>query len=178
VEWRKASGSREVRAMDRVIVPSQYLRQMVIGWGAKPNRVQVIYNALDTQHYVPSISRAEARQKLGWQAEGRYLFAAARLTAWKGVDYLIDALAYVPGVRLAVAGEGTQEAALRQRAQDRRVADRVEFLGKVRHDDIQLYFRAADYLALYSGYEGLSHTILEALHAGTPVIASARGGNP
>jgi glycogen synthase len=57
-------------------------------------------------------------------------------------------------------------------------ADRIEFLGKVSHESMALYMRAADYLALYSGYEGLSHTILEALYAGTPVIASARGGNP
>src|SRR5579859_69409 len=33
VEWLKASRSREVRSMDRIIVPSDYLRQMVIGWG-------------------------------------------------------------------------------------------------------------------------------------------------
>src|SRR5215207_8681816 len=41
-----------------------------------------------------------------------------------------------------------------------------------------LYMRAADYTALYSGYEGLSHTLLESLRAGTPVIASDKGGNP
>ncbi len=38
--------------------------------------------------------------------------------------------------------------------------------------------KAADYVALYSGYEGLSHTLLESLRAGTPVIASDKGGNP
>ena len=36
---------------------------------------------------------------------------------------------------------------------------------------------AADGLALYSGYEGLSHTLLESLHLGTPVLASEVGGN-
>jgi glycosyltransferase involved in cell wall biosynthesis len=41
-----------------------------------------------------------------------------------------------------------------------------------------LYFRSADYTVLYSGYEGLSHTLLESLLAGTPVIASNKGGNP
>src|SRR5690606_13991442 len=35
-----------------------------------------------------------------------------------------------------------------------------------------------DYVALYSGYEGLSHTLLESLRVGTPVIASEKGGNP
>jgi glycosyltransferase involved in cell wall biosynthesis len=38
--------------------------------------------------------------------------------------------------------------------------------------------RAADYFALYSGYEGLPHTVLESLQSGTPVIVSDKGGNP
>lgn len=178
VEWFKASRSREVQAMDRVIVPSQYLRQMVIGWGAKPDRVQVIYNALDADHYVLPLNRAGARVQLQWPQEGRYLFTAARLTAWKGVDYLIDALARVPDVHLVIAGDGPQYGTLQQRAAERQLADRVIFLGKLPHDQLAIYLRAADYLILYSGYEGLSHTILEALYAGTPVIASQRGGNP
>ena len=37
---------------------------------------------------------------------------------------------------------------------------------------------AADYFVLYSGYEGLAHSALESLRAGTPVIASDKGGNP
>jgi 2-deoxystreptamine N-acetyl-D-glucosaminyltransferase/2-deoxystreptamine glucosyltransferase len=41
-----------------------------------------------------------------------------------------------------------------------------------------LYMKAADYVAVYSGYEGLSHTLLESLRVGTPVIASDKGGNP
>ncbi len=179
VNWLKASRSREVRSMDRVIVPSNYLRDVVIGWGADPARVQVIYNALDFPAYSGSgPSRAEARAAVGWSPDAHYLITAARLTAWKGVDYLIDALAQLPGIRLAVAGDGPQLAALRARADQRCVADRVEFLGKVSHERLALYMRAADYLVLYSGYEGLSHTILESLLAGTPVIASARGGNP
>ena len=41
-----------------------------------------------------------------------------------------------------------------------------------------MYYRAADYTVLYSGYEGLSHVLLESLRIRTPVIASDRGGNP
>ena len=180
VNWLKASRGQEVRSMDRVIVPSNYLRDMVVGWGADPARVQVIYNALEAHNYALNngMSRAEARASLGWLPDAHYLITVARLTAWKGVDYLIDALAQIPDVRLAVAGNGPQLAALRARADQRGVADRVEFLGKVSHERVSLYLHAADYLILYSGYEGLSHTILESFLAGTPVIASARGGNP
>jgi glycosyltransferase involved in cell wall biosynthesis len=176
VEWFKTNRSREVQAMDRIIVPSHYLRQMVIGWGAAPERVQVIYNALEADGYAPTLSREEARHHLGWKINGRYLVTAARLTAWKGVDYLIEALKRLPEIVLIVAGDGPQYNALRAQAMP--LGPRVLFPGKVPHEQMSLYLRAADYLALYSGYEGLSHTILEALYAGTPVIASDRGGNP
>jgi glycosyltransferase involved in cell wall biosynthesis len=176
VEAFKSARAREVQRVDRVIVPSDYLRRMVVGWGADPSRVQVIYNALDSQAYDRQLTKAEARQQLGWRPDGRYIFTAARLTAWKGVDYLIDAVAQVPTVTLIVAGDGPSKAALAARAKASKAA--VQFVGKVQHDQMALYMRATDYLALYSGYEGLSHTILEALYAGTPVIASDRGGNP
>jgi len=175
VEWGKASRSREAQTMDRIIVPSEYLRRMVIGWGVDPSRVQVIYNALDMQPV--SITRDEARNQLGWQ-QGRYLITVGRLVAWKGVDYLIDTLAQLPDVTLVIAGDGPCYGALHTQAAAKGVADRVRLLGKVAHDQLPVYLRAADYLALYSGYEGLSHTILEALYMGTPVIASDKGGNP
>jgi glycosyltransferase involved in cell wall biosynthesis len=178
VEWAKASRRREVQSMDRSTVPSEYLRSIVIGWGADPARVQVIYNALDADNYALNQTRSEARTELGWDQHGRYLVTAARLTAWKGVDYVIEALTCVPDITVVVAGDGPQFEALRRQASDRQVADRVLFQGKVPHERLALLLRAADYLLLYSGYEGLSHTILEALNAGTPVIASERGGNP
>ncbi len=53
--------AREVRSAQRVIVPSQYLRDMVIGWGALPERVQVIYNAVESDEAALAASPAEAR---------------------------------------------------------------------------------------------------------------------
>src|SRR5260221_9699103 len=125
VDWFKASRSREVQHMDRVIVPSEYLRRMVIGWGADPQRVQVIYNALDEHDYQSTSSRGDARQQLGWSQEGCYLVTAARLTPWKGVDYLIDALIHVPDVQLVVAGALAPLPQLKERAVVHRVAHRA-----------------------------------------------------
>jgi glycosyltransferase involved in cell wall biosynthesis len=82
----------------------------------------------------------------------------------------------VPDVRLIIAGDGPQLASLQASASTS--GARVEFTGRLPRETLYHYMLAADYFALYSGYEGLSHTLLEALRVGTPVIASARGGNP
>lgn len=173
----KAQRAHEVRRMDRIIVPSGYLREMVIGWGARPERVAVIHNALAPGAQASDLSPTEARAALGLEA-GPLLLTVARLVPWKGIDHLVRAVARVPNVRLLVAGDGPDAARLRALAASEAVTDRVRFLGRVSRERLALYFRAADYTVLYSGYEGLSHTLLESLLAGTPVIASDKGGNP
>lgn len=179
--WRvrllQAQRAREVRRANRVIVPSRYLRDMVIGWGAPPERVHVIYNALPPDSQTAALSQAEARAALGLGAEP-LLLTVARLVPWKGIDHLIRALPAVPEARLLVAGEGPDEARLRALAAAEGMSARVTFLGRVARERLALTFRAADYTVLYSGYEGLSHVLLESLQAGTPLIASDKGGNP
>ncbi len=196
-KWRRSLG---VRSACKVIVPSRYLARMVIGWGAKPDRVSVIYNALpetEPPKFSQGVTRAtidvgtrplpdpvwlsvpqeEARARLGLPA-GPLFLMVARLTAWKGGDYLIRAMAALPGTHLVIAGDGPMRAEWEHLAGNLGVSDRVEFLGQVPRDELPLYFRAADYTVLYSGYEGLPHVALESLRAGTPVIASDKGGNP
>ena len=175
VEWAKSSRSRNVRSMDGVIVPSAYLQRMVIGWGVDEAKVQVIYNALPPQSGQDTLTQAEARSQLGLGDEP-LLLTAARLHAWKGVDHLISALQQVRDVHLIVAGEGPLRAQWEHEAQG--LGGRVTFLGNIPRERLALCMRATDYVVLYSGYEGLSHTLLESLRAGTPVIASDKGGNP
>ncbi|MBI5668844.1 MAG: glycosyltransferase family 4 protein [Chloroflexi bacterium] len=177
VNYQKANRARQVRAMDAVIVPSQYLKRMVIGWGVDEARIHVIYNALPPEHRALDLTQADARAQLELGDEPIFL-TVARLTPWKGVDHLIAALARVPDARLIVAGDGDELDALRRQVAAARLASRVTFLGRVSRQQVALYMKAADYTVLYSGYEGLSHTLLESLRAGTPVIASDQGGNP
>lgn len=172
--------AREAQAMDAVIVPSDYLRRMVIGWGADAARVHLIYNAPppdEATAAAAAMSQAEARARLGLP-EAPLLLIVGRLLPWKGVNLLIAAMAAVPAVHLLVAGDGPALAGARAQAAQLAVANRVTFLSRLPRERIPLYMRAADYVALYSGYEGLSHTLLESLRVGTPVIASEKGGNP
>ncbi len=174
VRWQRDSRSRQVAAMDAVVVPSHYLKRMVVGWGVDAGRVHVIGNALSRQP-APFGSRAEARADLGWD-DRPTLLTAARLHPWKGIDYLITAIAAMPEVRLIVAGDGPDFGRLQNLA--RPLGERVRFAGYLPRRDIHRLMAAADGLVLYSAYEGLSHTLLESLRLGTPVLASDKGGNP
>jgi glycosyltransferase involved in cell wall biosynthesis len=182
VTLQQAARSREVRGMDGVIVPSEYLKRMVVGWGVDEASVRVIYNALPPLRAVRepplqnAISQADARAQL-YLDDAPLILTSARLLPWKGVDHLMAALQRVPAVRLLVAGDGPMAEPWKQQAGQMGLSARVTFLGRMPRERLALYMKAADYLALYSGYEGLSHTLLEALRAGTPVIASDRGGN-
>lgn len=172
---QKQSRSRQVQAFDGVIVPSQYLKQMVCQWGVPEKRVTVIYNTLPPLPAHMPESQHAARKALKW---GDYptILTAARLNPWKGIDHLIRAVERISGVRLIIAGDGSDRMRLEQMAQP--LGDRVQFMGYVPREHLYQMMQAADYFALYSGYEGLPHTALEALRVGTPVIASDKGGNP
>lgn len=172
--WQQASRSRQAAATDAVIVPSAYLRRMVIGWGAPAEKVRLIYNALPGVNR-PDASRAVIRAELGW-ADSQTLLTVARLHPWKGIDYLIAAVAELPELRLVVVGDGPDKRRLQALAAP--CEDRIRFTGALPQTDVRRLMVAADGLALYSSYEGLSHALLESLQLGTPVLASDRGGNP
>jgi glycosyltransferase involved in cell wall biosynthesis len=173
VARQRDSRAKQVRDFDAVIVPSQYLKNMVAGWGVPEAKIHVIYNAMPPMPAKKYANQAEARNALGWDSRP-VILTAARLNPWKGVDHLIAALP--PDARLLVAGDGEEMPRLKTLAEP--LGERVQLLGHVPREKLYVMMQAADYFALYSGYEGLPHTLLEALRLGTPVIASAKGGNP
>ncbi len=176
VQWLKQWRRLEARRADRVVVPSRYLERLVTSWALTPGRVAVVPNAVAPPGDAARESPIGLRRSLGWSADERVLVVAGRLVPWKHVDLVIDAVADLPGVRLVVAGDGPERPRLVERARARAV--RAEFVGPQPASATKALIRAADYLVLYSSYEGLSHTLIEALSLGTPVVASCRGGNP
>lgn len=159
-----------LRRADRIIVPSEYLKRIVSGWGPFADRTQVIYNAVDEQH-APSSSA----QRLP-VFSGKTLITICRLVPWKGVDQLVQLVAQVADTRLVVVGEGTLRAKLEQQAHQLGIHDRVLFLGQVPQADVAGYLSQANVFVLNSTYEGLPHVVLEAMAAGVPVVATDAGG--
>jgi glycosyltransferase involved in cell wall biosynthesis len=157
-----------------VFAPSAYLRDLALGWGLPSERVSVLPNA------APAVAelrpRSELRNELGF--DGPTLGFAGRLTTAKALDVAFQALARVPDVSLAVAGDGPDRAALERRAHGLGLNGRVAFLGAQPRERVLELFRAADASLLSSSWENFPHTVVEALAAGTPVIATAVGGIP
>lgn len=97
----------------------------------------------------------------------------ARLVPGKRVDVLLAAAARVPGVSVVVVGDGPERAALQAAARSLGIADRVHLLGW--RDDAREVTAALDVFVLPSEAEGVPMTILEAMRAGVPVVASDVG---
>jgi glycosyltransferase involved in cell wall biosynthesis len=174
VRLLRATRNAALRRARRVLVPSAYLRSIAVGWGLDPERVAVVPNPAPEVPAHPT--REEARAALA--VDGLALGAAGRLTAQKALGDALEALARVPGAGLLVRGDGPERAALADRAAELGVADRVRFLGAGTREDVLVLFRAVDVALLPSAWENLPHTLLEALAAGTPVIATSVGGIP
>jgi glycosyltransferase involved in cell wall biosynthesis len=162
----------ELRRAAHVLTPSAYLRELAITWGVAPEHVSVLPNP----H--PRLPELEPRDALraSFGMNGATLAFAGRLTAQKSLEVALDALAGVDGVELLIAGEGDTRGTLEQHAQQRGIADRVRFLGPLDRRRVVDLFRAADASVLSSSWENFPHTVVEALAAGTPVIATAIGG--
>jgi glycosyltransferase involved in cell wall biosynthesis len=172
LRFLRATRTAALRRARCVLVPSAYLRAIALGWGLDPASVDVVPNPAPEVPEHPT--RDEAREALG--IEGFALGVAGRLTAQKALGDTLEALARVPGVALLVLGDGPERAALERRAVELGVSDRVRFLGAGTRDDVIALFRGVDAALLTSAWENLPHTLLEALAAGTPVIATSVGG--
>lgn len=112
-------------------------------------------------------------------AERPRIVCVARLVRSKGVDVLIRALGSVLGDhRLIVVGDGPQRAALMSLADEQGVGGRVRWVRSVPHRDVAAHLMHTDVAVLPSQYEEAGRCLIEAMAAGTPVVASRVGGIP
>jgi glycosyltransferase involved in cell wall biosynthesis len=175
---------RLVEQADAVLVPSEFARARLRELGAplRWDRVRVLappVRLLSADAGLrPGTDPARPRQRprtAGANGPSRpYALLVARLAPEKGVDVAIDACR-MAGMRLLVAGEGPEQAALRERAGD---AD-VSFLGRVNDAELaELRAGASLALAPSRSAETFALAAAEAMAAGLPVVASNVGALP
>ncbi len=174
--WRRME-RKVVQTAQLVITPSEYLREMVIGWGASGNKVRVIPNAVVS---FPPLNRNAIRTELG--ITGILLVSIGRLVLWKGFTGLVSVVnslrSEFPNLQLLIVGDGPHRRAIEQKIKQFHLETTVRCVGAVPKDTLWQYLCAADLFVLNTDYEGFSHQIVEAMAAGVPVVTTCSGGNP
>jgi glycosyltransferase involved in cell wall biosynthesis len=140
-----------------------------------------IPNGIPVSDYAPPPrAREEVRASLAIADDAPVFVAVGRLEAQKNSAALIDAFASPRlrhlGAHLLLAGDGELRSELEARASEQGALDRVHFLGV--RADVPRVLAAADVFVLASRYEGNPLTVMEAMAAGKPVLATAVGCVP
>lgn len=140
----------------------------------------VLPNGVADPGPLPAAARARLRAELGVAADGLLVASASLMRPEKGHHLLLDAVALLPPqlkLTVALAGDGPTRPQLETRVvRDPALADRVLFLG-YRHDVPDL-LGAADIVLHTSLADALPTTLIHALAAGVPTVATAVGGIP
>jgi glycosyltransferase involved in cell wall biosynthesis len=187
---RKRRDYREIaRRADLVITLSRETRDRFLDLGRPRGPVRVIPPGIDPEFLRAGASPgdgAERRRALG--ADGDYLLAVGGLHRRKNFEGILrafrEARSADPGLHLLVAGAGGDTAPGRGEPAEGRVptnggcGEGVRFLGYVARSDLAALYAGARALLYLSHYEGYGVPVLEAMAAGSPVIASDRGGIP
>jgi glycosyltransferase involved in cell wall biosynthesis len=125
-------------------------------------------------------AREELRREFGIASEDVLALTVGRLEKVKDHALLIQAFASiadeVPKVRLAIAGDGSLRAVLREQAARLGLQNRIWLLGY--RTDVSDWLRAADLFVLSSAREGLPLSLLDAMSHRLPAVATAVGGIP
>lgn len=156
---------------------SQHLEQWLHHTVQAKKPVTQIYNGVDTELYRPATGdmKMNMRAKLGIASTTFVIGVVGRLDPIKDHPTLIQAVrdlsSHYPDVKLLIVGEGPERPRL-EALQD----ERSMLLGN--RLDVPAILQTLDVFALPSLNEGISNTILEAMAAGIPVIATNVGGNP
>lgn len=176
------------RAINPLIAPlphgiyavSHDLRRHMLTEGFPPSRVGVITNGIDVGDRPGEMERRRARAELRIPSDALVFGTAARLDPVKDLSTLIDAFAKVRwelnGARLLILGDGPERDELVRRARTQRVSESVLFAGY--RADVRALLPGCDVYVNSSVSEGISLTILEAMAAELPVIATNVGGTP
>jgi glycosyltransferase involved in cell wall biosynthesis len=156
------------------------LRRHMLAEGFPAERVSVIRNGIDPGSVPTPVDRDRARRLLGVSSHAFLVGTIARFDPVKDLTTLVAAFvalrSRVPNAELLLVGDGPERMRLEQQVRDGGVSRAVHFAGH--RDDARHLLPALDLYVNSSSTEGISLTILEAMAASLPVVATRVGGTP
>jgi len=175
---------RALQRANRLFSVSESLRQHAIALGAKPEKVRVVGNGVDTGKFHP-LDRNEARRRYGIPGNAEVIISVGALVERKGFHRVIELLPGLlesnPKLHYLIVGgpgpEGDWRTELEQQVESLQLEPRVHFLGTMPSEELKWPLSAADLFVLSTSNEGWANVFLEAMACGLPVVTTDVGGN-
>lgn len=178
--WHAKAEKWLMRRSDAVVASAESVRDFYLKQvSGDPSKVDVIYNAVDWQQLQTTMTPQELRHSVGVPLDVPVAGIIARLTEQKAHRVLFEALAHNPALanlHLIVVGDGDLREELRGRVESLGIRRRVHFLGARR--DLGNILAAIDVFVMPSFWEGLPLSLVLAMGAGLPVVATRVAGIP
>jgi len=173
-----------IKKSDAIVVPTYQEKENLILNYKSENNIYIVSPGVDLEKF-KSKNKFESRKKLGLSQTSKILLSVGRLEPIKGYDVLINALSFLNisddfDVRLLIIGGDSKSQNELERLNSLKLkhglSNQVNFLGAIDHDELPIYFSAADVFVMPSAYETFGIAALEASACNLPVIAPQVGG--
>lgn len=184
VKWRNSV----MLKADAFLAISSVVAREYRDCGVPEEKIRMIFNGVELSFYESRLTDEEkrvSRTSLGLPVERTLLTYTGKLNKGKGIEYLLQALVELrkthPHVHVVLVGAGQHmylslEDELRAFVESHSLQDLVTFTGYV--DNVNDYLQASDIFVMPSEMEALCISLIEALAAGLPSVATAVGGIP
>ncbi len=163
---------------DRIVTPSEGVRQHLIAQGMAAVRIRVIHNGIPAERFTGLPPPSQIRRELDLPAGAPVLGVVAHLSPRKGHQYLLEAIARLDSggdVQCLVVGEGRLRGQLEGLARQLGIAPRTHFVGY--RDDATALMQVCDIVVLPSvAIEGFGMCLIEAAFLGIPTVGSRAPG--
>ncbi|MDQ6887060.1 MAG: glycosyltransferase family 4 protein [Gemmatimonadota bacterium] len=170
------------RRFDRIIGVNRAIVDLFLRIGCRPERVRLIEPHAFAPRADEGAGPLPVRLRRFVDSHSPLLLTVGLLEPEYGLPLQIEVVGAVrarfPGAGLLIAGSGSLEAELRGRIDALPDSEHILLAGDVPHDSTLRLIRRADLLLRTTHYDGDSIAVREALHLGTPVIASDNGMRP
>jgi len=170
LEIAKFSRGWTSKKVDLVITPSKHLKSVVKQWGVNENKIEVIYNGTEIFPIIEGMLNLKTIN----------LITVGRLTPFKNIDRIIYSLKEVTyknsKFKLFIVGDGPERNNLESLVKKLKLEKQVVFTGQLNQTDLNKYYKESNIYIQASGYEGLPHTLLEAISHNLSIISTPIGG--
>lgn len=160
----------------KIIVPSNYLKKVVISWKLNTNNIQIIYNSINFEKNFDKYTYFN-KKKYGLKNNDVVICTISRLAEHKNIPEMIKLIDYKKNFKHFIIGEGPKFKEIQNLINNLKLNKKIYLLGALNKNQVYSFLKVSDLFILYSSYEGFPHVVLEAMYFKNIVIASNVGGN-